>query len=81
MFQGNWERVIVAAPVKPENAGLANRSIADIAREAGRDPLDVLLDLGLEENLDTGLVGRFFKAVEDGGGAAGQTQGRSDRAV
>src|SRR5215472_15415750 len=66
VFQGNWERVIVAAPMKPENAGLANRSIADIAREAGRDPLDVLLDLGLEENLDSGLIGRFFNAVDDG---------------
>ena len=66
VFQGNWERVIVAAPVKPENAGLANRSIADIAREAGRDPLDVLLDLGLDENLDTGFIGRFFNAVDDG---------------
>ena len=66
VFQGNWERVIVAAPVKPENAGLANRSIADIAREAGRDRLDVLLDLGLEENLDSGLIGRFFNAVDDG---------------
>jgi N-acyl-D-aspartate/D-glutamate deacylase len=63
---GNWERVTVAAPVKPENAGLADRTIADIAREAGRDPLDVLLDLGLEENLDTGLIGRFFNAVDDG---------------
>jgi len=26
----------------------------------------VLLDLGLEENLDTGLIGRFFNAVDDG---------------
>ena len=40
VFQGNWDRVIVAAPVKPENAGLANRTIAEIARETGRDPLD-----------------------------------------
>src|SRR4051812_40657406 len=66
VFQGNWERVIVAAPVKPENARLSDRTIADIARDAGRDPLDVLLDLGLEENLDTGLIGRFFNAVDDG---------------
>jgi N-acyl-D-amino-acid deacylase len=66
VFQGNWERVTVAAPVKPENAGLTDRTIADIAREAGRDPLDVLLDLGLEENLDTDLIGRFFNAVDDG---------------
>jgi N-acyl-D-amino-acid deacylase len=41
-------------------------SIADIARAAGRDPLDALLDLGLDENLDTGLIGRFFNAVDDG---------------
>jgi len=66
VFQGNWDCVVVAAPVKPENAGLANRSIADIARVTGRDPLNVLLDLGLEENLDTGLIGRFFNAVDDG---------------
>jgi len=66
VFQGNWERVIVAAPVKPENAGLTECAIADIARETGRDPLDVLLDLGLDENLDTGLIGRFFNAVDDG---------------
>ena len=26
----------------------------------------MLLDLGLEENLDTGLIGRFFNAVDDG---------------
>jgi len=52
VFQGNWQRVIIAVPVKPENADLANRTIAEISREAGRDPLDVLLDLGLDENLE-----------------------------
>jgi N-acyl-D-amino-acid deacylase len=66
VFQGNWQRVIVAAPARPENAGLADRTVADIAREAGRDPLDVLLDLALDEDLDTGLIGRFFNAVDDG---------------
>src|SRR6202007_221635 len=66
VFQGNWQRVIIAGPVKPENADLANRTIAEISREAGRDPLDVLLDLGLDENLDTGLIGRFFTAADEG---------------
>jgi N-acyl-D-aspartate/D-glutamate deacylase len=66
VFQGNWQRVIIAVPVKPENADLANRTIAEISREAGRDPLDVLLDLGLDENLETGLIGRFFNAVDEG---------------
>jgi N-acyl-D-aspartate/D-glutamate deacylase len=66
VFQGNWDRIIVAAPALAKNAGLINRDIADIARERGRDPLDLFLDLGLEEDLETGFIGRFFNAVDDG---------------
>jgi N-acyl-D-amino-acid deacylase len=66
IFQGNWDRVIVAAPVKPENAVIANRTIGALAAETKRDPLDVFLDLGLDENLDTGFVGWFLNAVDDG---------------
>ncbi|HJU18115.1 MAG TPA: amidohydrolase family protein [Stellaceae bacterium] len=66
VFQGNWERVAVVAPALPKNAGLANRTIAEIARAAGHDPLDAMLDLGLEEGLETGFVGKFFNAVDDG---------------
>ena len=49
-----------------EECRAADRTIADIARDTGRDPLDVLLDLGLEEDLDTGFIGRFFNAVDEG---------------
>ena len=66
VFQGNWDRIVVAAPVKPEHAGLTDRSIAEIVRGSNRDPLDAMLDLGLDENLDTGFIGRFFNAVDDG---------------
>src|SRR6266478_4678634 len=66
VFQGNWERIIVAAPMKPEHAGLADRTIAEIARDRQQDPLDAMLDLGLAEDLDTGFVGRFFNAVDAG---------------
>jgi len=66
VFQGNWNRIIVAAPVKAENTRLADRSIAEIVRDSNRDPLDAFLDLGLDENLDTGFIGRFFNAVDDG---------------
>jgi N-acyl-D-aspartate/D-glutamate deacylase len=66
VFQGNWDRVIVAAPALPKNAGLMNRNISEIARERGRDPLDIFLDLGLEEDLETGFIGRFFNAVDEG---------------
>jgi N-acyl-D-amino-acid deacylase len=66
VFQGNWDRIIVAAPVKPEHAALADRTIAEIVRDTNRDPLDAMLDLGLDEDLDTGFVGRFFNAVDAG---------------
>ena len=66
VFQGNWERIIVAAPVKREHAGLADRTIAEIARDRQQDPLDAMLDLGLDEDLDTGFIGRFFNAVDAG---------------
>src|SRR5689334_281903 len=66
VFQGNWDRIIVAAPVKAEHAGFADRSIAEIVRGSNRDPLDTFLDLGLDEDLDTGFIGRFFNAVDAG---------------
>ncbi len=66
IFQGNWDRVIVAVPVTPDHADLANRTIGEIARMSGRDPLDLFLDLGLEEDLETGFIGRFLNAVDDG---------------
>jgi N-acyl-D-aspartate/D-glutamate deacylase len=66
VFQGNWRRVVVAVPALPKNAGLANRNIADIAGAQGCDPLDVMLDLGLEEDLKTAFLGLFFNAVDEG---------------
>jgi len=66
IFQGNWDRVIVAVPVTPDHAGLANRTIGEIAQMSGRDPLDIFLDLGLDEDLATGFIGRFMNAVDDG---------------
>src|SRR5262249_30707849 len=66
VFQGNWDRVVVAVPALAKNAALANRDIAGIARERGQDPLDLFLDLGLEEDLRTAFLGRFFNAVDEG---------------
>ena len=66
IFQGNWERVVVAVPALAKNEGLANRTIAEIASERGADPLDVLLDLGLEENLETTFIGQFLNVGDEG---------------
>ena len=66
IFQGNWERVVVAVPALAKNEGLTDRTIADIAVERGADPLDAMLDLGLEENLETMFIGQFLNVGDEG---------------
>jgi N-acyl-D-amino-acid deacylase len=53
IFNGNWNVVEIAWTKKAENKRLEGRDVAAIARERGVDPLDLLLDLALEENLET----------------------------
>jgi N-acyl-D-aspartate/D-glutamate deacylase len=50
LFNGEWDKVQV---VQSRRAELEGRSIATLAREAGKDPLDAMLDVALAENLDT----------------------------
>jgi N-acyl-D-aspartate/D-glutamate deacylase len=66
IFQGNWDRVMVAVTHKPSNARYLNRYAAEIAATEHRDPLDVVLDLGLDENLETAFLGRFLNVGDDG---------------
>jgi N-acyl-D-aspartate/D-glutamate deacylase len=48
-----WRAVYVDEVAKPEHAHLQSRSIAELAREQGAAPADVLLDLALDEDLVT----------------------------
>ena len=66
IFQGNWEKVVIAVPATDRNARLANMTIAELAQQRGADPLDTLLDLSLEEDLKTTFIGKFLNAVDDG---------------
>ena len=66
IFQGNWDRVIVAVAHKPANAKYVNRYAAEIAAAEHRDPLDVVLDLALDEDLETAFLGRFLNVGDDG---------------
>ena len=66
IFQGNWDRVMVAVAHKPANAKYVNRYAAEIAETEHRDPLDVMLDLSLDEDLETAFLGRFLNVGDDG---------------
>jgi len=50
LFNGEWDKVEVVASRRKE---MEQKSVAQLAREAGKDPLDFMLDLALEEDLDT----------------------------
>jgi len=43
-----------------------NRYAAEIAQTEQRDPLDVVLDLSLDENLETAFLGRFLNVGDEG---------------
>ena len=53
LFNGEWDQVQVVEVADPAHAHFEQRSIADLARESGADPLDFMFDLALSENLDT----------------------------
>lgn len=64
LFNGEWDAVEVVAAATPANAGLEGRSVAAIARDHGRDPLDCLLDLALAEDLATTFTAALLNADE-----------------
>ena len=52
-FTRRWDLQFVFKPALAKNQHLKGKSVAEIAREQGRDVLDAFLDLSLEENLET----------------------------
>lgn len=50
LFNGEWDKVQIVESARPQ---YEQRTVGALAREARRDPLDFMLDLALDENLDT----------------------------
>ena len=49
----------------PENAGLEQRTIAEIARERCAHPLDMMLDLAIAEHLQTVFTAQLLNSDEE----------------
>lgn len=77
-FSRRWDMVEVVETVHPHNRQLERRMISDIAAEQSRDPLDVFLDLCIEEQLDTEFLTVLANGDED---AAGQILKHPDTVV
>ena len=65
VFKGRWDWVPIAIAGLEENKNLEGRTVAEVAAERGVDPLDLFLDLSLEENFATKFTLYLLNMEED----------------
>jgi len=63
-FSGDWSRITVHEAQTPALKPYEGKTIADVAKARGEDPLDTFLDLALEDGLDIGYVLAQFNVNE-----------------
>ena len=63
LFNGEWDKVQVVEAV--DHPDCEQRTLADIARSEGRDPLDAMLDLALAEDLRTVFTAQLLNSDEE----------------
>ncbi|MBM4254440.1 MAG: amidohydrolase family protein [Deltaproteobacteria bacterium] len=56
IFTNQWDRVHVVRVEKEHNKRYLNKSIAEIAALWERDPIDTILDLAIDEDLEMGIT-------------------------
>ena len=65
LFNGERDKVQVVETSTSAHARYEQQTIADIAQVEGRDPLDVMLDLAIEENLQTVFTAELLNSDEE----------------
>lgn len=65
LFNNEWDKVQVVEVAMPSHAEYELRNVADIAREQLRDPLDVMLDLAIAEDLRTVFTAQLLNSDEE----------------
>jgi N-acyl-D-aspartate/D-glutamate deacylase len=65
-FTGNWELMAVAETKSPHLEHFTGQTIAAIARQQGKDGVDALLDLAIEDNLQTEFALAFLNTNQEG---------------
>lgn len=64
IFYGDWRRVEVAMAATPAHRPLEGETIESIAGREGRDPVDVMFDLAVDERLGTTFNAALLNADE-----------------
>ena len=65
LFNGEWDKVHVVEVAQAAHASMEQRSIAELAAAQGADPLDVMLDLALREDLQTVFTAQLLNSDEE----------------
>ena len=65
VFSGRWDRAVVHEVTNPAMKSLIGKSVAQIAKERGKDGLDTFLDLAIEDNLELQYTYELFNATEE----------------
>lgn len=60
LFNGEWDKLFVVETARPENRAMEGATLAELAKKAGKDPFDFILDFALSENLDTMFVAQLL---------------------
>jgi N-acyl-D-aspartate/D-glutamate deacylase len=64
LFNGEWDQVQVVEVALPAHAHMEQRTLAALAAQVGRHPLDVMLDLALAEDLKTVFTATLLNSDE-----------------
>ena len=65
MFNGEWDKLFVTRAKRPEHRACEGRPLSALATDSGKDPIDLLLDLALDEDLDTQFTGTLLNSDEE----------------
>ena len=65
VFSGRWDRAVVHEVANQSMKSLVGKSVAQIAKERGKDGLDTFLDLAIEDDLALQYTYELFNATEE----------------
>ena len=65
LFNGEWDKIEVTEAASDANRALEHTTIAEIAAQRGVDPLDCMLDIAIDENLETIFTAVLLNSDED----------------
>ena len=71
----SWERMFLRVPAKPENARWLDVSVADMAQQTGKHPVDTFLDVSLADDLAGQWGVEILNADEEKVGALIRSEG------